>query len=295
MLQLAKTCGVIVPLLLSAAIGLLPSPTPTPTRAPSPFYPQISHTRTSPACTTLHNLLTPVGFVTRRNDAAIGAMAVSLQKMLSGIDPADVPSLAEVEAAQGIADTSTGANVTSIDQSTADDSVLYGPSQVIKAAQIETIANEIYANLTLEDSYMKQSWTDFPRGADPTVDALRQRAQNMMDLQRAVADRYQAFAGSYLSNQGMAAMHDPTQREYFKLYLRALLLGQAAALTENGSDATDDGYVSQSERARLGSVAQVIRGLHEEEAAFAPTYLSTYDQCNGTHFTTIPNPTPTPH
>ncbi len=286
----------IVPLILSAAIGVLPSPMPTPTHAPTAFYPQILHTRTSPACTTLHNLLTPVGFVTRRNDAAIGAMAVSLQKLLSGIDPADVPTLAEVEAAQGIADTSTGANVTSIDQSTADDSVLYGPTQVLKAAQIETIANEIYANITLEDSYMKQSWSDYPQGSDPAVDALRQRAQNMIDLQRAVADRYQAFAGSYLSNQGMAAMRGPTQREYFKLYLRALLLGQAAALTENGSDATNDGYISQSERARLGSVAQVIRGLHEEEAAFAPAYLSTYDECNGTHFTTVaPSPTPAPH
>jgi hypothetical protein len=287
---------VIVSLILGIAIAVLPTPAASPTNAPPEPYPEIIHTKTSPACTTLRNLLTPVGFVTRRNDEAIRAMAISLQKFLSGIDPADVPSLAEVEAAQGVADSSTGANVTSIDQSTADDSLLYGPTQVLQAAGIERIANEIYANITLEDSYMKQSWSDYPQGSDPTVDALRQTAQDMIDLQRGIVDRYESFAGSYLSNQGMASVQTPTQREYFKLYLRALLLGQAAQLTENASDATDDDYPTPSQIARLGSVAQVVRGLQQEERVFAPAYFSTYNECNGTHFTIVsPSPSPAPH
>lgn len=283
----------IAPLILSVAIGVLPYPTASPTPAPTEPYPEIIHTRTSPACTTLRKLLTPVGFVTRRNDEAIRAMAISLQKFLSGIDPADVPSLAEVEAAQGRADPSTGPEVTTIDQGTDDDSLLYGPSQVLQAAAIDRVANQVYANITFEDSYMKQSWSDYPQGSDPTVDALRQSAQNMIDLQRAITDRYESFAESYLTNQGMASAQSPAQREYFKLYLRALLLGQASELTENASDASDDDFLTQSERARLGSVAQVVKGLQQEERAFAPAYLSTYNDCNGTHFTIV-SPSPTP-
>ena len=287
----------VLPVILSVAIGVLPSPTPSPTSAPYEFYPEIIHTRTSATCTTLRKLLTPVGYVTRRNDEAIRAMAISLQKFLSGIDPADVPSLADVEAAQGMADSSTGANVSNVDQSTQDDTLLYGPNQVLKAAAIEDVANQIYHNITVENSYMKQSWTDYPQGSDPAVDALRQHAQNMIDLQRGIADRYMQFAGTYLSNQNMAQTQDPTQREYFKLYLRALLLGQAAELSDNGSDAgDDDGYLTEGERARLGSVAQVVRGLHQEEGAFAPAYFSTYNDCNGTHYNVVgPSPAPSPH
>ena len=283
----------ILAAILSVAVGVLPSPTPTPID----FYPEIIHTRTSAKCTTLRKLLTPVGFVTRRNDEAIRGMAISLQKFLSGIDPADVPTLTEVEDAYGRADSSAGANVSTIDQSMADDSLLYGPNQILNAAAIQQVANEIYANITLENKYMKQSWSDYPQGNDPTVDALRQRAQNLIDLQRAIADRYESFASSYLSNQDMGSERDPAQREYFKLYLRALLLGQAAELTESGSDATDDNNsLTQSERARLGTVAQVVRGLHQEEGAYAPVYLSTFNDCNGTHYTIVgPSPTPSPH
>ena len=287
----------ILAAILSVAVAVLPSPPPAPTPTPIDFYPEIIHTRTSATCTTLRKLLTPVGFVTRRNDAAIRSMAISLQKFLSGIEPADVPSLAEVEAAQSAADSTTGVNATTIDQSTADDALLYGPNQVLKAAEIEQVANEIYANITLENKYLKQSWSDYPQGNDPSVDALRQRAENLIDLQRAIADRYESFAGTYLGNQDMGAEQEPTQREYFKLYLRALLLGQAGELTQNGSDATeDDSSLSQSDRARLGSVAQVVRGLHQEEGAFAPAYLSTYNNCNGTHYTIVaPSPAPSPH
>jgi hypothetical protein len=292
---------VIVPLILSVALDTFygsPSPSPSPA-ATTDFYPEITHTRTSESCTTLRNLLTPVGFVTRRNDDAIKAMAVSVQKFLSGVDPADVPSLADVEAAQNGADVSTGADVSQVDQSTADDQLLYGPSSIIKAAEIDRVANEIYHNIVVEDDYMKQSWGAYPQGSDPQVDALRQRAQNLIDLQRGIADRYEDFARTYLNNQNMAQTWSPSEREYFKLYLRALLLGQAAALTQGDADAVDnDGYLSQSERARLGTVAEVVRGLHAEEASFAPAYLSTYNQCNGTHFTIVspsPPPTPAPH
>jgi hypothetical protein len=285
---------VIAPLLLSIAIGVVPSPTASPTLAPAEPYPEIIHERTSPACTEQRKLFTPIAFVTRRNDDAIRAMAISLQKFLSGIYPADVPSLAEVEAAQGMADPSTGAEVTDIDQGTDDDSLLYGPSQILQAAGIDRVANEVYGNLTLENSYMKQSWSDYPQGSDPNVDPLRQTAQNMIDLQRAIADRYESFAENYLSNQGMAAMRNSGQREQFKLYLRALLLGDASELTQNASDATDDGFLTESDRARLGSVAQVVKGLQQEERAFAPAYVSTYNECNGTHFTIV-SPSPAPH
>jgi hypothetical protein len=289
---------VVLPVLLSVAIGgVLPSPAPSPTSTPvqSQFYPTIIHTRTSASCTTLRKLLTPVGFVARRNDDAFRAMAFSVQKFLSGIDPADVPSLGELQAAQDVADPSTGAEADQIDQGTSDDTLLYGPSQVLDAARIDRVANQIFANIVLEDSYMNQSWKDYPHGSDPVVDALRQHAQNLIDLQRALADRYEAFAERYLSNQDMAAQRDPTEREYFKLYLRALLLGQVGELTQGGSQVPDEGYLTTSQRARLGSVATVVQDLRTQEREWAAAYLSTYNVCNGTHYVIVaPSPSRAP-
>jgi hypothetical protein len=284
----------IASVLFSVLAGVAaPSPSPSPPFS-TEIYPQIIHTVTSETCTELHKLVMPVGFVTKKNDEAIDAMAFKLQKFLSGIDPQDVPSLAELQAAINGGDVGTGANADEVDPSANDDTLLYGPSQVIKAAQIDTIANEIYGNLVTESSFMKQSWSDYPQGSDAKVDEMRQHAQNLMDLQRSLADKYENFARTYLSNQNMAFTQSPSQREFFKLYMRALLLGQAAALGQPGTgDNTDDGYLSQSERARLGDVAQVVQGLRKEERIFAPEEISTYNECNSAHIL-IETPTPSP-
>jgi hypothetical protein len=266
---------------LLASANASPSPAPLPT-----LPPLIEHTVTSSTCTALRKYFGNIGYVTRRNDEAFGAMARSVRTFVAGIYPSDVPSAAELVAAQN--STGDGDNGTSADQvggPNEDDTLIYGPGQILNAARIETVANEIYANLVLEGKIMNESWKEYPAGTDPHIDALRQHLQNMMDLQRGLADKYETFAGTYLSNNGMATLRDPGSEVFFKLYLRALLLGDVSELQETGQDAvTNDGFTSERDRERLGTVADLVKGLRDEERAYAPAVLQTMNQCNGTNY-----------
>jgi hypothetical protein len=260
---------------------VLVTPTPVPTATPPP---EIYRTVVSPMCSTLRNLALPVGYVTRKNDSAFRAMSHSLQTFLSGFYPTDVPTQADLEAvASASGYTGSGADAMG-PESGLDDQLLYGPGQVLTAADIDGVAQQIFHNIVVENSFMQQSWKEYPKGVDPNVDAMRQQAQNVIDLQRALADRYEDFAQLYLSNQGMAALQTQSQRAIFKQYLRALLLGDAVNLNADGTAAySDDGFSSTSERAKLGSVAQVVRDLTIQERSFAQGEISSLNVCNGTH------------
>lgn len=285
---------VFAPLILSLLAGVaLPTPSPTPPPVSTPFYPTIIHTVTSETCTTLHNLVMPVGYVTKKNDEAFTGMQDRIQQIFGQFTGHDAPTRADLMKLGDSRDATSGASADQIDPSGQDDSLLYGPSQVIKAAQIDSIANAIYGNLVLESQFMNKSLAEYPPGANANVDEMRKHAQALMELQRSLADKYENFARTYLSNQNMAWTQDPGQREYFKAYLRALLLGEAVRLDNAGSD--DDGYhyLTQADRARIGSAAEVVQGLRQEERVFAPEEISTYNACNSAHIV-IESPSPSP-
>lgn len=261
-------------LILSVLVSV-PSPSPS-------SLPVIERTKTSVTCTALRSFVLPIGYVARRNDDAFRAMARSMQVFLSGIYPGDVPTSAEM--AGSLHGAPAGAQADGMGSENEDDQLLFGPGQTLTAARIDAVANQIYANLQLEDRIMSESWHGYPERADPKIDALRQRLQNLMDLQRALADRYERFAWLYLSNQGMASLTDAKHRAPFKAFLRALLLGESAALVDGPAQSENDGYSSVRQRAREGNVAQIVRDLRDQEHAFAPDVLAAAGACNGTHY-----------
>lgn len=270
--------SLILATVLAAGGNSSPAPSPLPT-----LPPLIIRTQTSATCTALHKYFTSIGYVTRRNDEAFYAMGRSVRAFVAGIYPSDVPSAGELAAAQsGSGDTGTASD--ELGGPNQDDTLLYGPGQILTAARIETVANEIYGNLVTEGKIMNESWKEYPAGSDRNIDAMRQHLQNMMDLQRGLADKYENFARTYLSNNGMVQVEDPSQQTYFKLYLRALLLGDVSELQESPDSATDDGYVSTRDRERLGTVADLVHGLSEEERTYAPAVIPTMNACNGTNY-----------
>jgi hypothetical protein len=272
--------------------GFTPAPAPTPKGQ----LPEIIHTVTSATCTTLHKATLPVGYVAKRNDEAFKAMATSIQKFLHGIYPTDVPTTGELQAALEQQDT-TALTADDLGPDNEDDQLLYGPDQVLTAAKIDSVAQQIFENVTLEKQVIAQSLKQYPPGADAKVDAMRQRAQNLIDLQRALADKYEQFAGTYLGDQDMTRLlAGSSGGAQMKLFLRALLLGEAGALTGSGSDAPDGGNdVNYTQR--YGDVAQIVHELIVQEHAFATETISLYNQCNGTNIifaTPAPKPTPSP-
>ena len=156
--------------------------------------PEIAHTVTSARCDTLHGTMLPVGYVTKRNDAAFRAMSRSMVAFLSGIYPTDVPSKADMQAAayQPKFGNNTGTS-DAMGSEEDDDQLLYGPGQVLTAAEIDNVAEQVHANIVVEQKFIDQSWKSNPRPRDPNVSQMRQRAQNLVDLQRALADQYERF------------------------------------------------------------------------------------------------------
>lgn len=286
---------------------LLPAAAPTPLPT---LPPEITHTVTTAECNTLQGLTLPIGVVTRANDRAFGAMAVSMQKFLSHFMPGDVPSAADVQAALG------NPNVPTLQQNTSpvnptsnsggtpltaelggeqgDDSLVYGPGQILNAARIDAVAQQIYENLTLERKYLKESYKRYPDGANARVDALREQAKGMIALQQSLADRYEQFASTFIGNIGVAEMirQDQSTDATFKIALRGLLLGDTAELqgTDGTASANDPyfGYGNVDDLAKDGSNGQVVQAMRRQQFTFTSALVNSYNTCHGTNFVLRP-------
>jgi hypothetical protein len=277
---------------------LLPNSAPTPLPT---LPPEITHTVTTAQCSTLHGVTMPVGVVIRANDQAFKAMAVSTQKFLSHFMPGDVPTAADLAATlnnpyssnQNPNGTGTALS-TELSSSGGDDDLLYGPGQILNAARIDTVAQEIYENLTLERKYLKESYQRYPKGIDPAVDEQREHVQNMIDLQQSLADRYEEFASTFIGNMGVADMTrtDQDDSATFKESLRGLLLGDLGDLgSVHGSAQASDpkfGYDTVSDLAKDGSNGQVVQALRFQEFMFTQSLVANYNHCNGTNYTLTP-------
>lgn len=244
-------------LLLAAAVAATPSPQPTP-----PLK-VIVNIKTSAFCSSVRNMAVPIGYVTRRNEEAFGAMDHSMIKFMENMQGVGQMTLSELQA---------------MDQSL-DDDELYNPSNDMAVTQMNQVANDIAQNLTLEDRLMNQSWKEHPEGQSDLVDALRQRMQNMMDLQRALDNRYLQFAGMYLDNMGQARFQ--SNPGPFKAFLRASIVGLGAALADVKADGNPElkAQASTHEVAEYGSVAQIVRELRLQEMSFANEIVASGKTC----------------
>lgn len=67
----------------------------------------------------------------------------------------------------------------------------------------ELAATTILQNLAPMNDLLAQSWKRSPAGTSPKVDQVRRRVENIVDLQRAVANQEVRFGGFAVDNDGM--------------------------------------------------------------------------------------------
>lgn len=247
----------MLPLMMVVVLAATPAPKPTP-----PLKVIINVHSTS-FCSSVRTMAVPIGYVTRRNDEAFAAIDHSMVKFFE--------SIAGISSA-GNADWETL-------NSELDDAAIYTPMGALSTMKINQIAYQIMHNLSLEDHVMHESWIKYPQGAYPTIDAMRERLQNLMDLQRALASKYVQFASIYTDNAGQAKYADDAAT--FKSLLRDTILGYASALEEakNGSDPGVPPQQTVHDLAHSGSVAGVVKELRLQEMAFTSEIVDAGNSC----------------
>lgn len=246
----------MIPIILAVAVAAAPSPKPTPLKV-------IIHIRSNTTfCSSVRSMAVPIGYVTRRNDEAFAAMNHSVLKYFEsvrGVTSAGVPDMEALS-------------------SELDDSAIYTPTGALSAMKVGQIAYDVDQNLTLEDRIMQDSWTKYPKGAYPNIDAMRDRLQNLMDLQRALVARYTEFASVYTDNAGQAKFADDAAS--FKSLLRDTILGLSSALAHaHDPEEYTPAYGTVHELARAGRVSDVVKELKLQEMAFSNEIVGAGNSC----------------
>lgn len=244
-------------IILLAAVAAMPSPQPTPQLK------VIVNVKSSSFCSSVRSLAVPIGYVTRRNDQAFAAIDHSVLKFMEDTPRLSSTTVAELQRLG----------------SSLDDAATYTPSGELDVMHMNQIAYAIVQNLTLEDRVMEDSWKEYPRGKFPEIDSFRQRMQNLLDLQRALAEKYMAFSGTYLDNRGQARFQqDPAQ---FKGFLRDTLVGLTSALTASRTQKDPEilPQASVEKTAKYGTVADVVKEMRLQEFAYSSEVIQAGDTC----------------
>jgi hypothetical protein len=207
----------------------------------------------------------PIGYVNRRNEDAFATIDRSMIAMLAQNRGVSVQSPADAGLQQINPDVDTGPEVT--------------PLNTVSILQMNKIAWEIAQNVTLESKVMERSWRDFPKGKDENVDALRQRLQNMMDLQNALENKIMSFTETSMDNSGMA--DQAANATQFASMLQASVYGQLAALAEARSQKDPEmaPAASASEIAKYGTQADIVKQLRLQEIAFSSEITKAGNTC----------------
>jgi hypothetical protein len=205
---------------------------------------------TPETCTTLHDVVMPVGYATKKNDEDFSAMGGVLEDFAR--TAINSPNTSE-------------------------------QSEAMASDKVERFTTAINSNIGVEMQAMDNSLTYVPKGADADSDALRDSVQQLMMLQHSLAAKYEDFNKTFLNIQGMANMQDPGESQFFVGYMRALLLGQEPQPATNGGPTQ---YLNADQRSRLTDVAQIVENLRKAEGSFAPGEISVYNQCNNGHIAT---------
>jgi hypothetical protein len=244
---------------LVLAVLVLATPAPQPT----PPLKVIVNEKSTNFCSSVRKMAVPIGYVMRRNDEAFAAIDHRLLRFLedtAGVSPADASDVAGL-------------------QSALDDDAIYGPTNDLDVMQMDKIAYEIMQNLTLEDQVMNQSWKDYPKGKFASIDGMRQRLQNLMDLQRSLANKYMEFTSTYLDNRGQAQFAENAAS--FKALLRSTILGLSGALAASHAQVDPEvpAQANVHDIATAGNVTAVVKELRLQELAFSSEVIGAGDTC----------------
>lgn len=153
----------MLPFLLAVAAAATPSPAPLPVFLPPPT---IIHEKVSPVCSTLHNVVLPLA----RMQNQYRASTAEIQK-----DERQLAQYSKTKLQDGVQ--------------------LY-------ASKIDQTSTNLIGSIHQIEELLQESYTLYPVGKVPKVDAMRQRVQNIVDLERATADRYAEVYGTIVDNYG---------------------------------------------------------------------------------------------
>jgi len=202
--------------LASAVATPLPSAVPSPQSTP---LHEIARVRASAGvCGTLASLVLPVAKIVGENDRNFQEMRKPLARFQRGGSfgfqgGIDGPGSTALVVKGGL-------------PSDVDDPDIYTPQRTMAASNIDRLFGIIVHNLDAAGGVVKQSWQAHPLHENPAIDVLRQRVQNVIDLQRLLAFRADDIAGIYFSNSGVASLEEKAERPQFDDALAAAAGGK---------------------------------------------------------------------
>ncbi|HET9393912.1 MAG TPA: hypothetical protein VFO29_10410 [Candidatus Rubrimentiphilum sp.] len=139
---------------------------------PSPLPPTILHERVSPVCSTLHQLVIPLAQMNIKNRALTDQIKSNYLEI------------------QKYRNTKLGDGV------------------FLRLAQSDMIATNMLANIADMETQLVKSYRAYPQGKNAKVDALRQRVQNVVDIERLIANNYSAAYGAAVDNDGVTGIEN---------------------------------------------------------------------------------------
>ncbi|MDQ2662530.1 MAG: hypothetical protein M3Y18_00690 [Candidatus Eremiobacteraeota bacterium] len=239
-------------MIVTGLLLALAAPSPPPLK-------EIIRVRASPVCSVLHDLIAPFAVVQRENQPWNAQLADNGRRLAIRLD--------EIRRLAG-----------PFGPSPASDGTV-----ILASANIDTAAANVLVNVASMDPALRASYRRTPQGRNAKVDALRQRVQNLVDLERALAFSESALSGSILDSNGDAEIASAASA-----FDRAT---QGASSAANGLTRTPD-----ADPAIDGSPVQGIwsRDLHytagsslaaavaEQGRALVPAALAVAHDCDGT-------------
>ncbi len=153
----------MIAFVLALAVAATPSPKPYPVFQPPPT---IIQEHVSPVCSTLHKVVLPLA----RMQSQYRASTTAIKQ-----DELQLAKYSKTKLQDGVQ--------------------LY-------ASKIDQESTNLIGAIHQIEELLQESYAIYPVGKVAKVDAMRQRVQNIVDLQRATADRYAEIYGTIVDNYG---------------------------------------------------------------------------------------------
>jgi hypothetical protein len=138
---------------------------------PSP-PPTIIRERVSPVCSALHQLVIPLAQMNVKNKALTDKIKLNyaqIQKYMA---------------------------------------TRLGDGVFLRVAQNDQLATNLLTNIHEVEMDLVKSYHQYPQGTNAKVDALRQRVQNVIDVERSIANIYSSSYGSLVDNDGVTGIEN---------------------------------------------------------------------------------------
>jgi hypothetical protein len=266
---------ILVSILLAAADAQ--SPTPQPTATP---LREIGSVRTDAACVSLVKLALPVALIAAKNDRVFAAMQRPIATFANGeggiAEGNQIENVHESTVAGGALEPESEVGVLDngpVSLNARDDQDTYTPERTMAASNIDRMFAIILRNLDGADKKMAESWKEHPEHLDPALTALRQRVQNIIDMQRVLAFRLDDAAGTYLSDSAVAGLTPHNEQARFKEALDASVAAEIAADRISGSEPVTPTlpgqHVSDVGADKRADAHDVLAALRQQEFALA--------------------------